>query len=63
MTPGVNGFLTPFGGEALREPLLILRDDVPRRAAMSGAAVDRSLRYAWDRVAAEYFDVLAGAAS
>jgi UDP-glucose:(heptosyl)LPS alpha-1,3-glucosyltransferase len=63
VTPGVNGFLTPFGGEALREPLLILRDDVPRRAAMSTAAVDRSLRYAWDRVAAEYFDVLAGAAS
>lgn len=60
---GVNGFLTAFGGEALREPLLVLRDDAPRRAAMSVAAVDRSLRYAWDRVADEYFDVLAGAAS
>jgi glycosyltransferase involved in cell wall biosynthesis len=60
---GVNGFLTAFGGEALREPLQALRDDAPRRAAMSAAAVERSLRYAWDRVAVEYFDVLAGAAS
>ncbi|HEY3288297.1 MAG TPA: glycosyltransferase family 4 protein [Gemmatimonadaceae bacterium] len=60
---GVNGFLVPFGGEALREPLLALRDDAARRATMSAAAVERSRRYAWDRVAAEYFDVLAEAAS
>lgn len=60
--PGVNGFLTAFGGDALREPLIALRDDVPRRAAMSAAALERSRRYAWDRVASEYFDVLAGAA-
>ena len=60
---GVNGFLTPFGGDALRAPLLALRDDPVRRAAMSAAAVERSRRYAWDRVAAEYFDVLAEAAS
>lgn len=60
---GVNGYLTAFGGEAMRESLLLLRDDAPRRAAMSAAAVKRSLRYTWDRVASEYFDVLAGAAS
>ncbi len=60
---GVNGFLTPFGGEALRVPLLALRDDTTRRAAMSAAALERSRRYAWDRVAAEYFDVLTEAAS
>lgn len=60
---GVNGYLVPFGGEALREPLLRLRDDGDIRRAMSAAAVERSRRYAWDRVAAEYFDVLAGAAT
>jgi UDP-glucose:(heptosyl)LPS alpha-1,3-glucosyltransferase len=60
---GVNGFLTAFGGAALRDPLVTLRDDTARRTAMSVAAVERSRRYAWDRVAAEYFDVLAEAAS
>lgn len=63
VAPRVNGFLTAFGGEALREPLLALRDDASRRAGMSAAARECSLRYAWDRVASEYFDVLAGAAS
>jgi len=62
VTSGVNGFLTAFGGESLREPLLTLRDDAVQRSAMSVAAAERSLRYAWDRVASEYFDVLAGAA-
>lgn len=61
--PGINGYLTAFGGEALREPLLALRDDTVRRMAMSLAAVEHSRRYAWDRVAGEYFDVLAEAAS
>jgi glycosyltransferase involved in cell wall biosynthesis len=60
---GVNGYLTAFGGEALREPLTALRDDTARRSAMAAAALERSRRYAWDRVAAEYFDVLAEAAS
>lgn len=60
---GVNGFLTAFGGDALRVPLLALRDDAARRTAMSVAALERSRRYAWDRVAGEYFDVLAEAAS
>jgi len=60
---GVNGILTEFGGEALREALVALRDDDARRAAMSAAALERSRRYAWDRVAGEYFDVLSEAAS
>lgn len=59
---GVNGFLTDFGGEALRVPLLALRDDPARRADMSAASLERSRRYAWDRVAQEYFDVLTEAA-
>jgi len=59
---GVNGFLTPIGGEALRVPLVALRDDPAQCAAMSAAALERSRRYAWDRVAGEYFDVLAEAA-
>jgi UDP-glucose:(heptosyl)LPS alpha-1,3-glucosyltransferase len=62
VTTGVNGFLTEFGGDALRVPLVALRDDAARRAAMSAAALERSRRYAWDRVASEYFDVLAEAA-
>jgi UDP-glucose:(heptosyl)LPS alpha-1,3-glucosyltransferase len=59
---GVNGVLTAFGGEALRVPLIALRDDAALRATMATAALERSRRYAWDRVAAEYFDVLAEAA-
>lgn len=59
---GVNGMLTAFGGEALRAPLLALRDDPQRRREMSAASLERSRRYAWDRVAGEYFDVLAEAA-
>jgi glycosyltransferase involved in cell wall biosynthesis len=59
---GANGFLTDFGGEALRVPMLQLRDDAARREAMSVTALERSRRYAWDQVAGEYFDVLAKAA-
>ncbi len=59
---GENGFLTEFGGDALRAPLAVLRDDATRREAMSRTALERSRRYAWDRVAAEYFDVLDQAA-
>ena len=59
---GVNGYLTEFGGDALRVPLLGLRDDAAKRAQMSAAILERSRRYAWDRVAGEYFDVLAEAA-
>ncbi len=59
---GVHGVLTAFGGEALRVPLITLRDDAAQRTAMATAALERSRRYAWDRVAGEYFDVLAEAA-
>lgn len=60
---GVNGYLTAFGGDALREPLVVLRDDAAHRRVMSAMALERSRRYAWDQVAVEYFDVLAQAAS
>jgi glycosyltransferase involved in cell wall biosynthesis len=63
VTTGMNGFLTAYGGEALREPLVALRDDAARRAVMSAAALERSRRYAWDRVAEEYFQVLTEAAA
>jgi len=63
VTTGVNGFLTAFGGEALRAPLVTLRDDTVRRAAMSAAALERSGRYAWERVADEYFQALNEAAA
>ena len=63
VTTGVNGFLTAYGGDALREPLVGLRDDTARRAAMSTAALERSRRYAWDRVAGEYFQALNEAAA
>ncbi len=59
---GVNGWLVPFGAEAIRERLHELRDDVALRARMSVAALASSQRYAWDRVADEYHAVLADAA-
>jgi glycosyltransferase involved in cell wall biosynthesis len=58
---GSNGWLVPFGPEALRERLLALRDDHALRARMSVAAVESSRRYGWDRVADEYYSVLAEA--
>ena len=62
VAPGENGFLTDFGGAAMREALVRLRDDSPRRALMSASALARSHRYGWDRVADEYFNVLSEAA-
>lgn len=59
---GVNGWLVPFGAEAIRERLHELRDDVALRTRMSVAALASSRRYAWDRVADEYYAVLADAA-
>lgn len=58
-----NGWLVALGAEALRERIAALRDDGALRARMSAAAVESSRRYAWDRVATEYFDVLAEAAA
>jgi glycosyltransferase involved in cell wall biosynthesis len=55
---GANGWLVPFGAEALREKVLALRDDEALRTRMSVAAVESSRRYAWDRVAEEYYAVL-----
>jgi glycosyltransferase involved in cell wall biosynthesis len=55
---GVNGWLVPFGAEALRERIIALRDDLALRTRMSVSAVESSRRYAWDRVAEEYYAVL-----
>lgn len=59
---GVNGWLVPFGADSLAAKVTALRDDAGLRARMSAAAVDSSLRYAWDRVADEYYGVLVEAA-
>jgi UDP-glucose:(heptosyl)LPS alpha-1,3-glucosyltransferase len=58
---GENGWLVPFGPDALREKLVLLRDDAVRRARMSAAARESSLRYGWDRIADEQFAVFASA--
>ena len=58
ITDGVNGWLVPFGVDALQEKVVRLRDDGALRARMATAAVESSRRYAWDRVADEYFAVL-----
>jgi len=59
---GVNGWLVPFGPEALSARVMQLRDDAALRARMAAAALESSRRYAWDRVAEEYFAVLDAAA-
>ena len=59
---GENGWLVPFGADALREKLELLRDDPARRGRMSAAAVASSKRYGWDRIAAEQFSVFESAA-
>lgn len=58
ITPGVNGFLSDYGPDALRVHLTALRDDARRRRVMSDAALESSRRYAWDRIAAEHLAVL-----
>jgi UDP-glucose:(heptosyl)LPS alpha-1,3-glucosyltransferase len=60
---GENGWLVPFGAEALREKIELLRDDPPRRVRMSAAAVASSRRYDWDRIAEEQFVVFEAAAA
>lgn len=60
---GANGWLVPFGAEALGEKLALLRDDPVLRARMSAAAVAGSQRYGWDRIADEQFAVFETAAA
>ncbi len=55
---GVNGWLVPFGADAIAARLATLRDDSALRARMSAAAVTASAPYAWDTVAAAYFAAL-----
>lgn len=57
-----NGWLVPFGPDALRDKIELLRDDPARRARMSAAAVESSRRYNWDRIADEQFAVFEVAA-
>jgi UDP-glucose:(heptosyl)LPS alpha-1,3-glucosyltransferase len=63
ITEGENGWLVPFGAEALRERVVTLRDDAALRARMGAAALASSARYAWNRVADEYAAALAVAAA
>jgi glycosyltransferase involved in cell wall biosynthesis len=58
-----NGWLVPFGADALRAKIELLRDDPARRARMSAAAVESSRRYDWDVIANEQFKVFENAAS
>lgn len=60
---GENGWLVPFGADALREKIETLRDDPALRARMAAAAVVSSRRYDWDRIAGEQFTVFANAAA
>ena len=60
---GENGWLVPFGPDALREKIVRLRDDAALRVRMSAAAVASSRRYGWDRIADEQFAVFTEAAA
>ncbi len=60
---GVSGWLVPFGPEALRAKLVVLRDDPARRARMAASVLASSHRYGWERIADEQFAVFAAAAA
>ena len=59
---GINGWLVPQSVDALREKMMLLRDDRALRDRMSVEAVASSARYDWDRIADEQFAVFAAAA-
>ena len=63
VTPEENGWLVPFGPEALREKVLRLRDDHVLCQRMSAAATASAARYDWDRIADEQFAVFTQAAA
>lgn len=58
ITPGVNGYLSEWGPEALRAHVQRLRDDSALRSRLSAGAVESALRYDWDRIATEHLRVL-----
>jgi glycosyltransferase involved in cell wall biosynthesis len=60
---GENGWLVPFGADALREKIELLRDDPARRARMAAAAVASSRAYDWDRIADAQLAVFEAAAA
>jgi UDP-glucose:(heptosyl)LPS alpha-1,3-glucosyltransferase len=55
---GVNGFLSEWGPEALRAHVIALRDDRTLRTRLGAGARTASLRYDWDRIAAEHLHIL-----
>jgi glycosyltransferase involved in cell wall biosynthesis len=55
---GVNGFFVEFNAESIAEKLSALRDDGARLRQMSAAIHQTSLRYDWDRIAAEHLATL-----
>lgn len=59
---GDNGFLSATGVDALRAYVLRLRDDTALRERMRAAIAATSLRYAWDRIAAEHLRAIRGVA-
>ena len=58
ITPGLNGFLSEMGPEALRECVLRLRDDSAVRERMRTGIALTSRRYAWDLIASEHLRVI-----
>jgi glycosyltransferase involved in cell wall biosynthesis len=60
---GENGWLVPFGCDALRSRLVRLRDDTVERGRLSLGALESSLAYDWDDIAARQFSVFEDAAA
>lgn len=58
IVPGVNGFLSDWGPEALRTHVTRLRDDPALRTRLGAGALESSRRYDWDRIAAEHLHLL-----
>ena len=54
---GVNGFFTEMNAASILERLRGLAENPEARGRMSRAIQQTSLRYTWDRIAAEQLDV------
>jgi UDP-glucose:(heptosyl)LPS alpha-1,3-glucosyltransferase len=60
---GVNGFFTEMNPDSIQARLVELRDDPEKRRRMSRAIHQTSLRYTWDRIAAEQMEVFEAVAA
>ena len=60
---GVNGFFVEPSPDSIRQRLVLLRDDTAGRLAMSGASLETSRAYGWDRIAAQHLGLLAAVAA